>query len=89
MQDVDAVSRGAKRMMAKGYPMGWGVGQHAAGEDVYAYFEGPEGGGIEYITKVPDGWLGSADNTDNWDAALRPTEKQTAAMQRIPFTAAS
>lgn len=87
MQDVDAVSRGAKRLMAHGYPMGWGVGQHAAGEDVYAYFEGPEGGGIEYITKVPDGWLGSADNTDNWDVALRPTEKQAAAMRRIPFAA--
>jgi catechol 2,3-dioxygenase len=89
MQDVGSVARGAKRMMASGYPMGWGVGQHAAGEDVYAYFEGPEGGGIEYITKVPDGWLGSADNTENWDIALRPTEKQAAAMQRIPFTAAS
>jgi catechol 2,3-dioxygenase len=89
MHDVGAVSRGAKRMMAHGYPMGWGVGQHAAGEDVYAYFEGPEGGGIEYITKVPDGWLGSADNTENWDIALRPTEKQAAAMRRIPFTPAS
>jgi catechol-2,3-dioxygenase len=89
MQDVGSVARGAKRMMASGYPMGWGVGQHAAGEDVYAYFEGPEGGGIEYITKVPDGWLGSADNTENWDNALRPTEKQAAAMQRIPFTLAS
>jgi catechol 2,3-dioxygenase len=89
MQDVAAVSRGAKRMMTHGFPMGWGVGQHAAGEDVYAYFEGPEGGGIEYITKVPDGWLGSADNTANWDIALRPTDKQAAAMRRIPFTAAS
>jgi hypothetical protein len=38
---------------------------------------------------VPDGWLGSADNTENWDNALRPTEKQAAAMQRIPFTLAS
>jgi catechol 2,3-dioxygenase len=89
MEDVDAVSRGAKRLVAHGYPIGWGVGQHAAGEDVYAYFEGPEGGGIEYITKVPDGWLGSADNTDNWDVALRPTENQAAAMRRIPFAAAS
>lgn len=89
MSDVAAVSRGAKRLMAHGYPMGWGVGQHAAGEDVYAYFEGPEGGGIEYITKVPPGWLGSSDNTENWDVALRPTEKQAAAMRRIPFAAAS
>jgi len=89
MQDVAAVSRGAKRMMAHGFPMGWGLGQHAAGEDVYAYFEGPEGGGIEYITKVPAGWLGSADNTENWDVAVRPTEKQAAAMRRIPFALAS
>jgi len=89
MVDVPAVSRGAKRLMAHGYALGWGVGQHAAGEDVYAYFEGPEGGGIEYITKVPPGWLGNADNTENWDVALRPTEKQAAAMRRIPFTAAS
>lgn len=89
MSDVDAVSRGAKRLMAHGYVLGWGVGQHAAGEDVYAYFEGPEGGGIEYITKVPPGWLGSAENTENWDVALRPTEKQAAAMRRIPFTAAA
>ncbi|HLI21962.1 MAG TPA: VOC family protein, partial [Stellaceae bacterium] len=89
MSDVAAVSRGAKRLMAHGYVLGWGVGQHAAGEDVYAYFEGPEGGGIEYITKVPPGWLGSADNTENWDVAQRPTEKQAAAMRRIPFTAAA
>lgn len=89
MQDVGAVARGAKRLMAHGYPLGWGVGQHAAGEDVYAYFESPEGGGIEYITKVPEGWLGSAGNTENWDVALRPTEKQAAAMRRIPFALAS
>ena len=89
MSDVGSVARGAKRMMVHGYPIGWGVGQHAAGEDVYAYFEGPEGGGIEYITKVPDGWLGNAGNTENWDVALRPTEKQAAAMRRIPFTSAS
>ena len=89
MSDVGSVARGAKRMMAQGYPLGWGVGQHAAGEDVYAYFEGPEGGGIEYITNVPAGWLGSADNTENWDVALRPTEKQAAAMRRIPFAPAS
>jgi catechol 2,3-dioxygenase len=89
MHDVAAVARGAKRLLAHGYAIGWGVGQHAAGEDVYAYFEGPEGGGIEYITKVPDGWLGTADNTENWDVALRPTDKQAAAMRRIPFTPAS
>ena len=89
MNDVAAVARGAKRMMGHGFPIGWGVGQHAAGEDVYAYFEGPEGGGIEYITKVPPGWLGNADNTENWDVALRPTEKQAAAMRRIPFSVAS
>jgi catechol-2,3-dioxygenase len=88
MSNVDSVARGAQRMMTHGYPIGWGVGQHAAGEDVYAYFEGPEGGGIEYITKVPDGWLGNAANTENWDVALRPTEKQAAAMRRIPFTLA-
>ncbi len=86
MQDVGSVSRGAARMMSHGFPMGWGVGQHTAGEDVYAYFEGPEGGGIEYITKVPDGWLGTTENTAHWDIALRPTEKQAGAMRRIPFT---
>jgi catechol 2,3-dioxygenase len=88
MKDVAAVARGAQRMLAHGYPIGWGVGQHTAGEDVYAYFEGPEGGGIEYITKVPPGWQGSTDNTAHWDVALRPTEKQAAAMRRIPFSAA-
>lgn len=86
MQDVSAVARGAARMLSHGYPIGWGVGQHTAGEDVYAYFEGPEGGGIEYITKVPAGWLGNSSNTEHWDVALRPTEKQAAAMRRIPFT---
>ena len=87
MKDVGAVARGAARMLSHGFPIGWGVGQHTAGEDVYAYFEGPEGGGIEYITKVPPGWLGSPENTEHWDEALRPTEKQAAAMRRIPFTA--
>jgi catechol-2,3-dioxygenase len=89
MKDVGAVARGAARMLSHGFPIGWGVGQHTAGEDVYAYFEGPEGGGIEYITKVPAGWQGSPQNTEHWDVALRPTEKQAAAMRRIPFSAAS
>lgn len=88
MKDVGSVARGATRMLSHGFAIGWGVGQHTAGEDVYAYFEGPEGGGIEYITKVPPGWQGGADNTEHWDVALRPTEKQAAAMRRIPFSVA-
>src|SRR5262249_19122327 len=72
MKDVDAVVRGAERMQANGRTIGWGVGQHTAGEDVYAYFEGPEGGGIEYICKVPVGWDGASQGIANWDVEKRP-----------------
>ncbi len=89
MMDVDAVARGAARMLSHGYPIGWGVGQHNAGEDVYAYFEGPEGGAIEYIAKCPLGWDGASSGTPNWDVERRPNEKLAAAMRRVPFVAAA
>ncbi len=88
MTDVDAVVRGAVRMSAHGYPIGWGVGQHSAGEDVYAYFEGPDGGAIEYIAKVPLDWNGAASGTPNWDTERRPNAILAAAQRRIPFHAA-
>jgi catechol-2,3-dioxygenase len=85
MTDVSSVARGASRMLSHGYPIGWGIGQHTAGEDVYAYFEGPDGCAIEYITKVSRGWDGAASGIEHWDVAPRPTAKQAEAMRRIRF----
>lgn len=67
MPDLDSVMRGAGRMRDHGYPIEWGVGRHGAGNNVFAYFAGPEEFPIEltgevlqiddsYVPHGPDYW---------------------------------
>ena len=52
MPDAESVMRGAGRMRDNGYPIEWGVGRHGAGNNVFAYFAGPEEFPIEYTAEV-------------------------------------
>jgi hypothetical protein len=42
MPDLDSVMRGIGRMRDHGYPVEWGPGRHGPGDNVFAYFCGPE-----------------------------------------------
>ena len=42
MPDLDGVMRGIGRMRDHGYPVEWGPGRHGPGNNVFAYFCGPE-----------------------------------------------
>ena len=52
MPDLDSVMRGAGRMKDAGYPIEWGVGRHGAGNNVFAYFAGPDEFPLEYTAEV-------------------------------------
>ena len=82
MQDAAAVSRGAERMLSRGYKMGWGLGRHTI--EVYAYFEGPRRLPIEYIAVVGEDWKPDV-SLPHWDTFPERTPELNAAMSRIPF----
>jgi catechol 2,3-dioxygenase-like lactoylglutathione lyase family enzyme len=52
LPEWESVMRGAGRMRDAGYPIEWGVGRHGAGNNVFAYFAGPEEIPLEYTAEV-------------------------------------
>jgi catechol 2,3-dioxygenase len=52
MPDYDSVMRGIGRMKDNGYPVEWGPGRHGPGDNVFAYFCGPDEVPIEYASDV-------------------------------------
>ncbi len=52
MPDVDSVMRGMGRMKDNGYPIEWGPGRHGPGNNVFAYFCGPDEIPLEYTAEV-------------------------------------
>ena len=41
MPDFDSLMRGVGRMADHGHPVGWGVGRHGPGDNIFAYFVDP------------------------------------------------
>jgi catechol 2,3-dioxygenase-like lactoylglutathione lyase family enzyme len=52
MPDIDSVMRGMGRMKDNGYPIEWGPGRHGPGNNVFAYFCGPDEVPLEYAAEV-------------------------------------
>jgi catechol 2,3-dioxygenase len=80
MPDLESVMRGSGRMIDHGFPIGWGVGRHGPGDNVFSYFVDPCGFVIEYTAEVlqvndeyrphgPDDWVWPAGRTDHWGIA--------------------
>ncbi|WP_406858020.1 VOC family protein [Alsobacter sp. KACC 23698] len=80
MPDLESVMRGAGRMVDHGYSIGWGVGRHGPGDNVFAYFVDPVGTVIEYTAEVlqvdddyvvrgPKDWVWPPGRTDHWGIA--------------------
>ncbi len=60
MPDFDSVMRGMGRMKDNGYPIEWGPGRHGPGNNVFAYFCGPDEVPLEYtaeVLQIDDGYV--------------------------------
>jgi catechol 2,3-dioxygenase len=98
MADIDSVMRGAGRMRDAGRPIEWGLGRHGPGNNVFAYFVGPEDFVIEYTAEIeqvsdatpvrtPADWAYPQGHSDLWGATAPPSERMKAAQKKIGFAA--
>ncbi|HEX8601436.1 MAG TPA: VOC family protein [Pseudoduganella sp.] len=96
MPDLDAVMRGAGRMSDAGWPIEWGVGRHGPGNNVFAYFVGPDDFVIEYTADVqqvddsykvgaPADWTWPPGRFDQWGVSKPPSDRIKVAQKKIRF----
>jgi catechol-2,3-dioxygenase len=96
MPDLESVMRGAGRMIDHGYPIGWGVGRHGPGNNIFAYFVDPFGIVIEYTAEVlqvddsyvvrgPEDWTWPPGRTDHWGIAPPKSSQVKDAQLAIRF----
>ena len=96
MPEWESVTRGSGRMIDAGFPLGWGVGRHGPGNNVFAYFVDPFGFVIEYTAEVlqvddryvphgPDYWVWPPGRTDHWGIAPAKPEHVKRAQLAIRF----
>lgn len=96
LPDLESVMRGSGRLVDHGYPIGWGVGRHGPGDNVFAYFVDPTGVVIEYTAEVlqvddtyrfrgPAEWTWPPGRTDHWGIAAPKPENVKAAQLVVPF----
>ncbi len=96
MPDLESVMRGAGRMIDHGYPIGWGVGRHGPGDNVFAYFVDPFGFVVEhtaevlqvddsYIARGPKEWTWPPGRTDHWGIAPPKPDSVKKAQLAINF----
>jgi catechol 2,3-dioxygenase-like lactoylglutathione lyase family enzyme len=97
MPDLESVMRGSGRMVDHGHPIGWGVGRHGPGDNVFAYFVDPTGAVIEYTAEVlqidesyrakgPGEWVWPPGRTDQWGIAPPKSEACKTAQVSVPFS---
>jgi catechol-2,3-dioxygenase len=94
--DLESVMRASGRMIDHGYPIGWGVGRHGPGDNVFAYFVDPMGFVIEhtaevlqvddtYVLREPDQWTWPPGRTDHWGIAPPKPDSVKKAQLAIRF----
>lgn len=97
MQDMDSVMRGIGRMRDNGYPVEWGPGRHGPGDNVFAYFAGPEEFPIEYtaetlqvddnhVAQGPGYWQWPPGRTDRWGVTDPQSNRFKRISRQIRFT---
>jgi len=93
MPDFDSVMRGIGRMKDNGYPVEWGPGRHGPGNNVFAYFCGPDEVPIEYASDVlqiddsyvprgSDYWKFPPGRSDHW-GITQPRSARYYRVQRL------
>lgn len=99
MPDMESVMRGSGLVVDKGHPIGWGVGRHGPGDNVFAYFIDPQGVVIEYTAEVlqiddgyrvrgPAEWVWPPGRTDHWGIAPPKSDACKKAQISIGFSGA-
>ena len=98
MPEFDSVMRGMGRMKDNGYPIEWGPGRHGPGNNVFAYFCGPDEVPLEYAAEVlqiddsyqprpSDYWKFKPGRSDQW-GITQPRSPRYYRVQRLfGFTA--
>jgi catechol 2,3-dioxygenase len=97
MPEWDSVMRGAGRMKAAGFNLEWGIGRHGPGNNIFAYFVGPDGMAIEFTAEVEevddshkvrgvDEWLWLSERHEQWGLAGPPSDALKKAFKFLPFT---
>jgi catechol 2,3-dioxygenase-like lactoylglutathione lyase family enzyme len=97
MPDWDSVMRGAGRMKAAGFDLEWGIGRHGPGDNIFAYFVGPDGMAIKFTAGVEevqddhtvrgsDEWTWLSERHEQWGFAGPPSENLKKAFKFMPFT---
>ena len=98
MPEFDSVMRGMGRMKDSGYPIEWGPGRHGPGNNVFAYFCGPDEVPLEYAAEVlqiddsyqprpSDYWKFKPGRSDQW-GITQPRSPRYYRVQRLfGFTA--
>lgn len=95
MPDLESVMRGSGRVIDHGHPIGWGVGRHGPGDNVFAYFLDPAGIVVEYTAEVqqvdethrprgPAEWTWPPGRSDHWGIAPPKSEAVKAAQIAVP-----
>lgn len=98
MPDLESVMRGAGTCRDQGWPIEWGVGRHGPGNNVFAYFIGPEDIPIEYTAEVeqvdanyptggPADWGWPAGRSDHWGITDPPSARLKTAQGQVGFAA--
>ena len=86
MPNLDSMMRKCGTMRENGYPVEWGVGRHGPGDNVFAYFAGPEEMPIEctaevlqvdgsYAYRGPESWFFPPGRTDQWGVTGPPSPR--------------
>ncbi|UZF90895.1 VOC family protein [Bosea sp. NBC_00550] len=98
--DWESVMRASGRLVDAGYPIGWGVGRHGPGDNVFAYFVDPVGFVVEFTAEVlqvdddyrvrgPDEWVWPPGRTDHWGIAPPKPDHVKAAQAAITYRPAA
>jgi catechol 2,3-dioxygenase-like lactoylglutathione lyase family enzyme len=96
--DLDSVMRGMGRMKDNGYPIEWGPGRHGPGNNVFAYFCGPDEVPLEYAAEVlqidetyqPRGsefWKFKPGRSEQWGITAPRSARYYRVQRLFPFTA--
>jgi catechol 2,3-dioxygenase len=86
MPEIDSLMRGIGRMRDHGHPIEWGPGRHGPGNNVFAYFVGPEQLPLEYTTEMQqcdasyvgrpvEKWTWPPGRLDHWGLTPAPSAR--------------
>ncbi len=95
LPNLEGLLKGAGRMRQSGYDIGWGIGRHGPGDNVFSYFVEPNGFVTEYTTGMeqvkndqyewhgPDYWATAFLRPCRWGLSGMPSDEMRKAMKGL------